>query len=649
MDLASEMETSVPRETWKPKFDNLTQNAGEFCQFLLGCCSKLDSGSFTNATCETFLDEFSAVALPPGVTTPFSVFTGQEEKHTVIFSKRHHDMGVPYSEDTQNASLSFASETSEFPTPETSLQSMPVCPFSVTRIKTVNIGQPLSNKKVFLTKSKALHNGQAAGFSTNELICIPGIDVSPISLDKARYLCSLYALGARKAARPLPAIWVICQSQGIKTVALGCSYDVSILHTYTIVEEERLQILQSPVSKSDLEKLTSTKLGKSNSWAFSEYEISSTIGDDKGKYAQLMLQFAWSEPESLLCPPPENSDAVLRIAATPGSMFSPVLLVYQELSSLLTLCKIACNQAQWPSEEDSVENSQLVDRVHVFLEDVASPLAQPLEVNVISPTVDHTVYEPRKHLDFAERLWMFVREVQSLEDLQQVFSAVFKAVLLGKVQPFLHKSGSSPLSYLLRQVLLCPSNEERQALATKFQVLLTEPKVLTCLVQIGIEKMQRDYRSFFIGSDLANGTQLDHFFANPDSLLEQCHSLCKLHNVLELNATALSYLNLPTSTLSSLTKIALEVYKDETFEELGATTSVFCLPLPAYSTSLKSVASLCSNLSPKTWILSAQDNQSVFRSQPLFPNSETIEPADIEGTALEYIVYKGCCISMLAS
>lgn len=272
----------------------------------------------------------------------------------------------------------------------------------------------------------------------------------------------------------------------------------------------------------------------------------------------------------------------------------------------------------------------LASKVESFLEEAASPEFQPLEVTVISPTAGRNVYEPRTNLDFVERLWTFAKEVQSFDDLQEVFAMVFKAVLLGTVQPFLHRSSSSLLSSMFRQVLLCSHRDERQALAAQLQSLLSESKLLTCLVQAGVEKLQRDYRSFFVSSDLLTGSQLDQFFGSATDLNEQCCTLSKLHRVLELNAVALSFLNLPTSTLSSLTKVALEVYRTSS---LSDDSPIFLLPLPAYSPPLKSVVALCSNLSPSKWSHSSKHQQhrdrgggtalTVLQTHPLFTRNES--------------------------
>jgi hypothetical protein len=175
-------------------------------------------------------------------------------------------------------------------------------------------------------------------------------------------------------------------------------------------------------------------------------------------------------------------------------------------------------------------------------------------------------------------------------------------------------------------------------------------------VQLGIEKMTRDYRAFFIGADITTADQLDQFMsASKRSQLETCHTLCKLHCILELMSSALCFLKLPAPTLSALFKSALDVYREQKFEGF-CTTPVFSLPLPAYSMAQKSVLSLCSGLTPKKWILSRQkvniggggpggvsvsDKMSVisYRNLPLLDSHREDSEQD-EG---RYYVYKAHC------
>jgi hypothetical protein len=174
-------------------------------------------------------------------------------------------------------------------------------------------------------------------------------------------------------------------------------------------------------------------------------------------------------------------------------------------------------------------------------------------------------------------------------------------------------------------------------------------------MQLGIEKMTRDYRAFFIGADITTADQLDQFMsASKRSQLEMCHTLCKLHCILELMSSALCFLKLPAPTLSALFKSALDVYREQKFEGF-CTTPVFSLPLPAYSVAQKSVLSLCSGLTPKKWVLSRQkanigggvggvsvsDKMSVisYRNMPLLDSHKEEEPDE----GRYYYVYKAHC------
>ena len=600
---------------------NILNESAQFCDFLCEVSAELRSTPIVQQTRpKLFKDEFSVIPLPPGTRSSLTEFTGPQEGITLVISLH---VAVPVNEEISDL------DQSELHLSSASIQaceethSQPA-PFPLIVQKVVNTGQPLPQKRVYLTNSTPLHTG----LTSDSIQSIRLADISflvPLPLDQARYLASLYTLSCRNLT-PLPNLWIVCKSEKQNIVSLGFSFEAtqSLLHSYTVTSE-------GTFNGSHSDKVTAGIVKRVNSppmigSVFSQYRITGagTATDDKMS-GDLTVQFCWADPEEPLCPPPDTSDAVVRVSATPGYMFSPVLVTYNELNTLLNFCQIASGQGSWPMQDETSETicgsgnmSQMTDS---FLEEVASPLSQPLDATVISPTADNTIYETRKDLDFAERLWMFVKDVVSLDDLQQIFATVFKALLLGKVQPFVHRSSTSALALLLRQLLRCNSAEDRQSLAPRFQSLLSQTKVLSCLVQIGLEKMKRDYRAFFVGSDITTDDQLDQFHSttSSQSQLVQCHALCKLHCVLEINASVLSFLNFPTSTLSSLTKVALDVFGNMQFRTFG-TTPVVALPLPAYSPSLKSVASLCSSLHPMVWSFSPSKEQSVtvYRNDPLF-------------------------------
>ena len=643
----------------------LLGRANEFCDFLLSFASsnstsKKQSPDHANQF-EVYSEEYAALALPADSATPFDDLSGPLKGVTVIFSK--HEPTLPPDNELGQDYLSFEEPAEQEDAEPLAKEDKLSC----VSYQAVNVGQPLSQKRVYLTQSTPLHSGYTECLVSNHTLAYDA-GVTPLSLDKARYVTSLYALGSRQTKTPLPNMWVICKDEKRDIIALGCSHSIAgdgkrSLQSFVVTAEDAIQDTRSSGSEKNKAKSNVVKLSCSDeNFAFSKYEIadySTTVTDTKEEKlaGDLTVQFAWNNPDTLLSPPPESADAVVKISATPGYIFSQALCTYNELKALLHLCEIATGKRSWSSLSDSMDHEgtlqsskkPLSENVGSFLAEVSSPLSQPKEITVISPTSANTVYETRSDLDFAERLWMFAKDTTSLEELQQIFAEVFKAVLLGKVQPFIHQSSTSVLSTLLRKVLLTPNMDEKQDLAPKFQNLLTESKICTCLMQLGIEKMTRDYRSFFIGADITTADQLDQFIsASKGSQLETCHTLCKLHCILELMSSALWFLKLPAPTLSALFKSALEVYKEKKFEGF-CTTPVFSLPLPAYSTAQKSVLSFCSSLSPKKWVLSQQttkvsggggDKTSVvmFKNLPLL---DSLREEDLDEG--RYYVYKAHC------
>ena len=642
--------------------------ASEFCDFLLSFASSNSPSKKQTLDhadrLSVYSEEYSALALPADSATPFDDFSGPLKGVTVIFTK--HEPTLSPDNELGQDSLSFEEPSDqEKPQHLSKKDTFPCLPFQA-----VNVGQPLPQKRVYLTQFTPFHSGFTECLVSDHTLAYDA-GVTPLSLDKARYITSLYALGSRQASTPLPNIWVICKDEKRDIVALGCSHSIAgdgkrSLQSFVVTAEDTIRETQPSGSDKSKAKSGAVKISSGDEcFAFSEYEIadySTTVTDSKEERltGDLTIQFAWNNPDTVLSPPSESADAVVKISATPGYIFSQALATYSELETLLHLCEIASGKRSWTSlsesmseeEEDTLSSTKkpLSENVGVFLEEASSPLFQPKEVTVISPTSANTVYETRSDLDFAERLWMFAKDATSLEELQQVFAEVFKAVLLGKVQPFVHRSSTSVLSTLLRKVLLTPNLDEKQDLAPKFQSLLTELKICTCLVQLGIEKMTRDYRAFFIGADITTADQLDQFIStSKNSQLETCHTLCKLHCILELMSSALCFLKLPAPTLSALFKSAMEVYREKKFEGF-CTTPVFSLPLPAYSVAQKSLLSLCSSLTPKKWVLSQQKATvgggnggskmivAVYRNLPLL-DSHREEELD-EG---RYYVYRAHC------
>lgn len=571
------------------------ENSEKFSLFLSDITSHENAKPFE----KVFDEKFSTVVFPRSARLPFSEFVCLQDNITAVVS-RCASTEIDESEtETQQLNYSVLQQS----IPSTSL----------TSVECVHVGQSTLPRPVVLSSPHPRAKRQLP----NQIHSQPIADISaltPLTLDEARYIASLYSITSKMMSPPAPNLWILCSNENRNIVSLGTCFADSTLFVYTITLQETLPLESS---KEGAVKSPSRFDGP----VFSRYQITT---DSDGESGSIFVEFLWSEADRPLCLPPASAHAVVKVSATPGYTFSPVLATYNELCTLLNFCDILSETSQWPLGELPTQQDGAVElsrRIDSFLSEVAVPLTQVLDTTVMSPTTENTIYATRKDLDFAERLWMFAKDVTSLVELKEVFAAVFKALLLEEVQPFVHRTSSSVLATLLHQLLRCTSTEERQTLTPRFQSLLSQSKLLSCLIEIGLDKMKRDYRAFFVSSDITTGNQLEDFCTSSpsQSQLAQCHVLCKLHCVLEINASLLSFLNLPSAMLSSLTKTALQVYRGLTFKSFSSTPT-FSLPLSPHSPSLKSVVSLCSKLTPTVWKAQLNNEQGMilYRREPLF-------------------------------
>ena len=593
----------------------LQASSQDFSSFLLDCTSKdtlINGSTFTyEVTSGAEVVSLAAVVLPPSTLSPLSDFIGPLQCPTVVFASRESPEELGEDSPELRPVLSHFSDSllkeEHQDTEEESHQLCHLVQFVPQEI--VTVGQQLLSKRVFLSQAVDFHSGHSKGSTTVLHAHLSGL--VPVSVDVARMLCSLYSIASRKASTPLPVLWVPCTDDSRQNiVSLGCSFEHSSsqLQIYSIKQEE---VIEMGHQKSGKGSGGRWKHVTSHDTVFAEYDIAS-CGSDSTLGQMISLQLVWEGPEKFLCPPPlGGTEAVLHIVMEPGHLQS-MCVMYDELQTLLKMCTAVSEGKEWLQESEEVlksEDSSLASKVEAFLLDVNSSLSHSLQINVVSPTIEGTIYKARENFDFTEQLWLFMRDATNAEDVQQALSSIFKSLLLGKVQNIaLRDSSVSSLAELLRQLMKCTSPAERQVLAPKFQLILSSRKTLQFLAQIGCEKLKRDVRGFLVGTNVATGSQCDAFFQGVGcTVLEQCHSLCNLYHVVELAATLLSFRSFPTPILALLVKAAMEVYKHKQFKCFEATPR-FSLPI---SGKVVSLIEMCSNIGPKTWSLSSRSSSSI--------------------------------------
>ena len=664
MDLFSELQRTERQEEEELKFDDFEskEKCSNFAKALLECSRQ--TSVLNPYTVARYGENFVLSGILEGVVTPFSNAVGSTKKKVVIISKMNDkEQPEQYSPMTEAEML----QKSSIQEIEQSLDP----PFAVLKRTMV--------APSFGVEQKAVYQAQEESFTSNDATSLVLLDlgVRPISQEAGNYFCSMYALCCQNnPPKSLPDLWIVCEEDTSKTICMGCSCNLRLgrLDIYKLIKGNPVVVPETSSYSISLDSgLFSNRIGlrrpvslkKKHKIATARYEFGPTSLDDissNSSAVHISIDFIWSGRDACFSPPPPIAEAVASIGTTPGYQMSPVLWVYHELDSLLKFCNIAAGKDSWAADIDSVDEEEVLDsvcedsllpKVGRFLEDASSQMLKAVEVSVLSPTVELSPFQPREDLDFLGQLWMFLRHVSNPSDLVDVLATVFSAVMLRRVQPFIHQSKTSTLATLFRQCLSASSSDEREVVATKLQCLLTEEKALQCLVEIGLEKLQRDFVAFFNLSGLITTSDFEPFFA-PSCFLTQCHNLCKLQYVLELATILATFVSLPMSLISSFVRDTLKYYRNVEFE--GFTPSpLFKVTFPSMSLGTKALAQLASSLKPVAWSVTIEEDTAVRASEgvvsrqrifclenPLFKYLMSPSSSEVEDTvmSLYHVLYQ---------
>nr|XP_024650671.1 protein zwilch homolog isoform X2 [Macaca nemestrina] len=195
--------------------------------------------------------------------------------------------------------------------------------------------------------------------------------------------------------------------------------------------------------------------------------------------------------------------------------------------------------------------------------------AATLTVKHDTAAVDRSVkrlFKARSDLDFAEQLWCKMSSsVISYQDLVKCFTLIIQSLQRGDIQPWLHSGSNSLLSKLIHQSYH----------GTMDTVSLSGTTPVQMLLEIGLDKLKKDYISFFIGQELASLNHLEYFIAPSVDIQEQVYRVQKLHHILEILVSCMPFIKSQHELLFSLTQICIKYYKQNPLDE----QHIFQLPV----------------------------------------------------------------------
>uniref|UniRef100_A0A8D2Q7W6 Protein zwilch n=1 Tax=Varanus komodoensis TaxID=61221 RepID=A0A8D2Q7W6_VARKO len=423
--------------------------------------------------------------------------------------------------------------------------------------------------------------------------CISSIQTSMfnISYDFAsvsRQLISFYTMSQNPNMNLtlvlLPPLWVRCDRSDLKqTIWLGAEP----LSTGNKIIGINLYTVTCKVSKkkysADLEELKEMHRMRHHSSnltvkGFARYEFLDATPLDSlaledtliSLERNIYVDFAWNTVTKLLQTPSLTSAATLVRTPPPGCCCSTRVKLLQNQGHLMT------GLTDWPKP---VGGKPAVELVQKLLE---GNFISPQSTAAALPGSMKTLFSRRGDLDFVELLWCKMwGKVTSYAELVECFSQVMKAIQHGALQTWVHQGSSSLLSKLIKQSYYGSVDTVPLRGVTPVQMLL----------EIGVDKMKRDYATyFFLGPPPS--LSKDYFMSTSVDLQEQIHRVQKLHHMLEIVDNCVELLKLEHESLIFLTQSCINYYKENPLNE----KHVFQLPVRATL-----VKEFYQNAHPQVW------------------------------------------------
>ncbi|XP_038078450.1 protein zwilch homolog [Patiria miniata] len=457
---------------------------------------------------------------------------------------------------------------------------------------------------------------------------------SPVTLDNARYVLSLHNVcnnphlaslrGAdEEAENTLPEMVVCCdgkdpdhiavmacssanqkarssgegkgqRSPGVSVTTVSCFGPVTSKSNLLTVD----QVIQQNGGQPHKDDVTTSAFAQYEIVGMTYHEMSVLEPASHSHYTSVTMDCSWEHVKGML-EKPHSAKCNVHVSAVPGDMRSAAYSVYRELATLVGFVEgLKTEELEWNTKESSGESvEEAVTRLIEREKQGPQRKQQPqVETSLESGETDFDsvlrgyVIPERQDLYFSESLWSILwSKATCYNDAIKAFSTVFWELKTGELQPIVHSDNQSTLAKAIRA-------SYQQQMHT---VSVDEVATLTMLVEIGLDKLRRDYTNFFIASELTTLNQLQWFLQSGETcpLPEQVSRLQALHNVLEVAVVSVTSLKLPPEHRRVLVRSALAFYQSHPHDDMHT----FTLPVQATT-----VQSLYTSFQPSLWRLTVK-------------------------------------------
>ena len=243
---------------------------------------------------------------------------------------------------------------------------------------------------------------------------------------------------------------------------------------------------------------------------------------------------------------------VLRVAG--GSYPESVTAaVAADLSRLSLFARLRQAGEEWPVDFTNDDREDFLEEYFLAEEDIADhggimnpdDVANPAETDA---ALGFTALPQRSDLDYTERLWLFLKDTPSEDDLRECLSAIFDHLRSDDTAtPFVHKANHTTLGVHLRAVVKASAlmatteggadglAQARSSMEDDFKFWLEEP--LECLFEIGLYHLQRNHVHWMTQGGMCDQAKLEWYVGREARALDvgdQLARLQRLHSVLEV-------------------------------------------------------------------------------------------------------------------
>ena len=440
-------------------------------------------------------------------------------------------------------------------------------------------------------------------------------NLSPISLTDARYFSAVY-LRSMTLSTFSEKSFLLLRCLPIQPAVI----ENMVIYPENLFNNEKLvihiiQISANPPPAHKKKFLDSFRTKETNFFAMydilgdlkfesnslSEEFNTSVVNDETS--LQIMLYWSGSGYH-VSKPPPHSAKAVIKLQVVAGETRSAAHDAYIELKALDTVVNRTDNQSFLNNSisdkaleklymfKDSVSDFSYygngdVGTANEKTDDLETPMTQFL----------HQAFQRNDH-DFTDKLWLFLFKLENRDEMRQCIKEVLQDIINGALQPAISPANETKLAKFIRQMYLADSDESKLYAKDKlFEFLSSETAVYNLIIEIGIEKLRKDYFNFFLSKELTTLYNLQKLCkATAGNVDIAC--LWKLHLCLEAVITPSIYLTLSRDCESLILKAAIEFYCNN---DVSFCSPVFFLPLMPFHDASPAIHQACEARHPIIW------------------------------------------------